>query len=323
MNESYEHEKYLDPRDLRLLDVLYSTRSVTKTAEMLGQNQPRISTWLKRVREQLNDPLFVRTSDGMTPTPRAEEVVSKAREILNAMHQITDKPHFDPLTSTRTFRMCIPDGAQTTLLPNMLHEIRGCAPSVRFEALPLDKNTPHLLESGEADLAFGGFVPVMVAGFYEQTLFDQNYICLVSARHPRIKEQLTLEDFQREAHVAFGYGRSYEIIEAEMKQKNINRNVMVYLPGVLGVAKIIASTDMITTLPAQIGTMLGNSGGGIRTFPCPVPLTNIVVKQFWHSRFHLDPGNQWLRALCASEARKGMANLSGEEFSEFQATVIE
>lgn len=325
MNDVGEYKNFLDPRELRLLDVLYATRSVTRTAERLGQTQPTVSSMLKRIRAQVNDPLFIRTSEGMIPTPRAEIVVSKAREILEAMRSITEEvPRFDPSTATRTFRMCIPDGAQTTLLPKMLQYIRRCAPDVKFEALPLDKNTPALLESGDADLAFGGFVHYMEAGFYQQTLFEQNYICLVSAKHPRIKKQLTLEDFQREAHVAFGYGRSFALIESEMKRCNIERKVMVFLPGVLGVVKIIAATDMITTLPGQIGTMLATRGSdAVRLFPCPVPMPNVVVKQFWHARFHRDPGNQWLRGVCAEHARQGMAQISADEIPEHQETLIE
>lgn len=312
MNETLQYENCLDAKDLKLIDVLYTTRSVSKTAEVMGQSQPKISTWLKRIRTQLKDPLFVRTSEGMTPTPRADAIVGKARSILEAMLQIVDAPHFDPLTSTRTFRMCIPDGAQTTLLPHMLCAICAASPGIRFEALPLDHNTPDLLESGAADLAFGGFVPEMETGFYEQTLFEQNYVCLVSAQHPRIKEALTLADFQRESHVVFGYGRSFELIESEMKRLHIDRHVRVYLPGVLGVTKIIAATEMITTLPGQIGTILGRSSQAVRLFPCPVPLANVVVKQFWHSRFHLDPGHQWLRRICAQEARRSMENLATE-----------
>ena len=325
MNDVGEYKNFLDPRELRLLDILYATRSVTRTAERLGQTQPTVSSMLKRIRAQINDPLFIRTSEGMIPTPRAEIVVSKAREILEAMRSITEEvPRFDPATATRTFRMCIPDGAQTTLLPKLLQYIRRCAPNVKFEALPLDKDTPALLESGDADLAFGGFVHYMEAGFYQQTLFEQNYICLVSAKHPRIKKQLTLEDFQREAHVAFGYGRSFALIESEMKRCNIERKVMVFLPGVLGVVKIIAATDMITTLPGQIGTMLATRGSdAIRLFPCPVPMPNVVVKQFWHARFHRDPGNQWLRGVCAEHARQGMAQISADEIPEHQETLIE
>ncbi len=322
MGDTSAEEKFPVLRDLKLIDTLYTTRSVSKTAERMGLNQPRISTTLKHLREQLKDPLFVRTSQGMEPTPRTEAIIEKIRHILDTVHEIVDVPHFDPLTSRRTFRMCIPDGAQTTLLPNMLENICRNAPFVKLEALPLDQNTPRLLENGEADLAFGGFVPIVEAGFHEQTLFDQNYVCLVSAQHPRIKDRLTLEDFQREAHVTFGYGRSFESMDTEMKRRNIQRNVRIYLPGVLGVTRIIAATDMITTLPGQIGTMLGNGNPAVRLFPCPVAMDNVVVKQFWHSRFHHDPGHQWLRGICAKEARAGMKRLLEEEKQKTaQATI--
>ena len=82
--------------------------------------------------------------------------------------------------------------------------------------------------------------------------------------------------------------------------------------------------DMITTLPAQIGTMLANSGSdAVRLFPCPVPMPNVVVKQFWHSRYHRDPGNQWLRAICADQARLGMMRIADGEVPEHQPTLIE
>ena len=98
---------------------------------------------------------------------------------------------------------------------------------------------------------------------------------------------------------------------------------MVFLPGVLGVVKIIAATDMITTLPGQIGTMLAKRGSdAVRLFPCPVPMPNVVVKQFWHSRFHRDPGNQWLRAVCAHHARLGMRQIATDDLPEHQETLI-
>lgn len=305
-DDQFEFGHYLNARDLKLLETLYSTGSVTKTADQMGQTQPTISSWLKHIREQLKDPLFVRTSDGMKPTPRAEEVVGKAREILEAMrHIIDDVPRFDPATSNRLFRMCIPDSAQITLMPSMLGYIRNHAPNVQIEALPVDRQTVRLLESGEADLAFGGFVPDMDTGIYQQTLFDQDFVCLVGNQHPRIVDRLTLEDYQREAHIAVGYGSTNAVIETELKRQNIDRRVLLTLPGVLGVGKIIATTDMITTMPGQIGAALA-ARGTVRLFPCPVSMRRIVVRQYWHARFHRDPGNQWLRGTCATQARLGI-----------------
>ncbi len=306
MDNPSEIDNYPNARDLKMLDLLFTTRSVSKTADLLGQTQPTVSSWLKRIRDQVKDPLFVRTSQGMSPTPRAEIVVRKSREILKAMQEITaDVLRFDAATSTRVFRLCVPDASQITLLPSLLHYIRSHAPNVRLEAPPVDDQTVRMLESGEADLAFGGFVPTMEAGFYEQTLFEQDFVCMVSTEHPRIKNTLTLEDFQREAHIAVGYGSAYAVIESELKRQKIERRVMASLQGVLGVAKIVACTDMITTLPGQIAAELAGSGS-VQLFSCPFPMPSIIVKQYWHSRFHLDPGHQWLRAACAQQSRSSL-----------------
>lgn len=302
MGKKQETENYLDVKDLRLLDVLYTTRSVTKAANLLGQSQPNVSTWLRRIRAQVKDPLFVRTSDGMTPTPRAEIVVARARESLESIQRIIDDvPQFDPLTSTRRFRLCTPDSAQITLLPRMLQYMRLHAPNVQMEALHVDNQTARLLESGEADLAYGGFVPGMNAEFYQQAVFEQDFVCLTSREHPRINGRLTLEDYQREAHVSVSYGGVNEMIETSMKRQHVKRRVLVFLQGFLGVPKIIATTDMITTLPRQVGTTLAISGS-LQLFDCPVAIPTYMVKQYWHPRFHRDPGNKWLRAVCAQQA---------------------
>ena len=81
---------------------------------------------------------------------------------------------------------------------------------------------------------------------------------------------------------------------------------------------------MITTRPGQIGTMLAKrSSDAVRLFPCPVPMPNVVVKQFWHSPFHRDPGNQWLRAVWARHARLGMKQIAEGEIPEHQEILIE
>ncbi len=64
-------------------------------------------------------------------------------------------------------------------------------------------------------------------------------------------------------------------------------------------------TDMITTMPGQIAAALA-SAGSVQLFSCPFPMPSIVVKQYWHSRFHRDPGNQWLRAICAQQSRTSL-----------------
>lgn len=304
MTETKNKTELLEIKDLVILEALYTTQSVTKTAELLGLSQPNVSTWLRKIRLQLKDPLFVRTTTGMSPTPEADKLLTKIEHILHEMRHLTvDEHKFDPLTSKRTFRMCIPDSAQITLFPKLLQHFRQHAPYVGLEALPINDSTASLLESGDADLAFGSFVPGMVAGFYQQALFELNFVCLVSQRHPRIKGELTLEAYLNESHVALSYGSANAFIESEMRRQKIERTVRVTLQGFLGVSRIIETTDMIATLPKEIGTTLA-TGNEIQILPCPFNIPAYMVSQYWHARFHNDQGNRWLRGICAEQARK-------------------
>lgn len=288
----------LDTKLLRLFEALYRTASVTRAAEQLGQSQPTVSIWLARLRRELGDPLFVRTPAGMQPTPRAQALIGDARAALAALQRLGQPQRgFDPATETRRFRICTTDASHITLLPRLLAHVRGCAPGVQLEALRIDEGSAALLQAGEADLAVG-LVPGLDASFHEQTLFPQDWVCLLSAGHPRVGEQLSLRQYRDEVHVDVAAGTGRPLLEAALKRRGVVRKVVLQLPGFLGLVAIVASTDLIATLPRQIGETLADVGG-LRVLPPPLPIPSFSVKQHWHGRFHDDPANRWLRGVCA------------------------
>lgn len=285
-----------EPKLLQLFDVLYDTRSVTRCAEQLGQSQPTISIWLARLREQLHDPLFVRTPVGMAPTPRADALIGPCREVLESLRRLTThEPDFDPATALRRFRLCVSDASHITLLPQVLEHLRKVAPGIRLEAARIDGNTERALESGEADLAVG-FVPWLGGGMYQQVLFAQDWVCLSSLDHPRIAGPLSLERYCAEGHVLITAGTGQKLLEAAMARQAIERRIILELPGFLGLGAIIGTTDLIATLPRHIGETLARMHQ-LTVHDCPVPIEAFSVKQHWHARYHLDSGNRWLRGV--------------------------
>src|ERR1700737_1896380 len=84
---------------------------------------------------------------------------------------------FDPLKSTRVFRIAMADISQVVMLPDLMTYLEAEAPSVAIDILHISQETPRALESGDADLAIG-FMPQLMAGFYQQTLFEQRLACL-------------------------------------------------------------------------------------------------------------------------------------------------
>lgn len=289
----------LEIRLLGVFDEIYKTRSVTRAADNLGLGQPAVSIALGKLREHFDDPLFVRTSTGMEPTPLGEELVQPIRAAIDALASaFGHRTAFDPRTAQRSFRICMTDISQLVLLPKLWAQLRATAPGVRIEIAHLSADTPKMLEAGEADLALG-FMPQLEAGFYQQSLFRQHYVCMASADHPRIRHRLTLAQFEAEEHaVVSSSGTGHLIVDREIARQNINRRVALRVPNFLGVAFVVEHTDLLVTIPTRLGEVLAGRGD-FHTFPVPFELPDYAVKQHWHERYHHDPGNRWLRRLIS------------------------
>ena len=288
--------------DLKLLAVigeLHRTRSVSQAAERLELSQSAISMSLAKLRKHFNDPLFVRTSAGMEPTPHAVALINmleKAEHLLQSAlgHQVV----FDPRTSDRLFRVHSTDIAQVTLLPKLMRRIRTIAPSVCVKLDRISNETPKLLESGELDLAVGFFLP-MGAGFCQQRLFKEKFVCAVRKDHPRIDSTLTVKQFEAEGHLAIATcGTGHGVVEKAIEAKRIRRKVGLTVPSFLGIVSIIASSDYIVIVPEQLGKHF-STAGSIKTVEVPFEIPCYQIMQHWHERYSQDPSSRWLRAQMA------------------------
>jgi DNA-binding transcriptional LysR family regulator len=318
-----------EPRLLQLFDVLYGTRSVTRAAEQLGLSQPTVSIWLARLREQLRDPLFVRTPAGMMPTPQADALIVQAREALETLRRLAAwEAAFVPATAERRFRICMTDASHITLLPRLLAHVRTHAPRLRLEAARMDIHTAQALEHGEADLAVG-YAPWLESGIYQQALYLQglrgvdvharglqaqsrcvgahmgqqalylqDWVCLVNAGHPRLAAGLDLVAYAEAGHITVAAGTGAQLLDGALERTGIRRKVYLELPSFLGLAAIVSTTDLVVTLPRHIGQTLARLGG-VTVHACPVDVPGFAVCQHWHARYHQDPANLWLRRTLA------------------------
>jgi DNA-binding transcriptional LysR family regulator len=142
-------------------------------------------------------------------------------------------------------------------------------------------------------------MPHLEGGFYQQKLFDQNFVCLLAADHPRIAGTLTRKAFLNEGHVLIkSSGTGHSIVEKSLNAKGIQRRIVLRVPSFLGVARIVAQTECIATVPQRFGSAMVQQEN-VKMLPAPVKLPDFSVKQHWHERFHADPANQWLRKVVA------------------------
>ena len=291
--------KNIDLKLLAIISELHHTRSVSQAAENLSLSQSTVSMNLAKLRKHFNDPLFVRTSRGMEPTPHASELIQllkRAEDLLQTAlgHHVV----FNPRSSDRAFRLYSTDIAQVTVLPKLLSRLKEAAPSIRIDLRRISETTPRLLESGAADLAVGFILP-MGAGFCHQSLFKERFVCAARRNHPRIGNGLSLEQFQNEAHLAVATtGTGHGIVDRTLEAKGIRRMVGLTVPSFLGIASLLTSTDYLAILPGQLARHLAGLGN-IKVLRLPFHVPSYVIMQHWHERYTHDPAVRWFRSQIA------------------------
>ncbi|MDM0065347.1 MULTISPECIES: LysR family transcriptional regulator [Variovorax] len=290
----------LDLEWIAVFDEVYKASSVTKAAERLGLTQGAASTALNRLRGFYGDPLFTRTSRGMLATPRADELQPVLRQIRESLEgTLTGTNGFDPSTSRRAFRICMTDLGETSLLPALLNTLQSSAPGVRIDAERIGSESRRRLEEGLVDLAVG-YMPQLDAGFYQQSLVEQDFRCIAAASHPRLRRRLTDQMYSAERHIEVlteGTGHT-GVIQNAIRAEGIVRQVALQVPSFLAVAQIVSETDLLAMVPTHYA-LVTQRRESIKVYRLPFPSPRYVIKQHWHSRFHRDPANIWLRQTVA------------------------
>jgi DNA-binding transcriptional LysR family regulator len=148
-------------------------------------------------------------------------------------------------------------------------------------------------------------MPQLEAGFYEQVLFSQRFVCVASQAHPRIGQRFTKAAFGREQHVLVSAsGTGHVIVDKMLARAGVERRIALRVPSFLGVASIVAETELIAIVPSHYATLMQRRER-IRILPMPHALPGYDVKQHWHARFHSDPGNAWMRRAMAELMKPG------------------
>lgn len=291
----------LDLKNLMVFDAVYRTASISRAAENLDLGQSAVSMILTKFRKHYGDPLFVRTSEGMQPTRLADDIVGPIRQAMNALKvTLEHRASFDPSTSTRMFGLCMTDIGQRVVMPKLLDHLRKAAPGVRIDLSYTSERTARALESGEVDLAIG-FLTQLEAGYFQQKLFDDRFVCIVNRRHPRLRgSEVTLEAFQAESHLVVAtQGTGHVIVEQTLEQNGIRRKVGLRIPNFLGVVSTIASTEYLAIVPERFARIIAKSSQ-VKVLELPFDVPAYRVMQHWHERYARDPAVIWLRTVIGN-----------------------
>jgi DNA-binding transcriptional LysR family regulator len=296
--------------DLNLLvvfDALMIERNVTRVAERLSLSQPAVSKALGRLRHLFTDPLFVRHDRAMEPTSRARALAGPIHTALRDITHTLSIASFDPGVYEGQIRIASIDVYHTPLIPELVRSVRALAPGLDLHVRALDcARVRDQLACGEVSLALSPF-DAHTAGFHSLPLWADQLVTLTSrSLGPR---RLSLEAFAASAHVVdAGHvhiaedGTASSVVDALLGARGLKRRIAMVLPAAAGLPFIVASTDLIATVPGRIASGLA-AMGDVNLIPCPLDV-QVTPHMIWHARTNDDPLLGWLRSLVTEIAHK-------------------
>lgn len=283
--------------DLNLLlvfDVLMAECSVTRAAGRLGRTQSAVSHALARLREQLDDPLMVKSGGRMVPSPFAEGLVGEVRLVLSHVQRILVPPRaFEPASTTRHFRVAIPD-FNDSIFPLLAARVRREAPHAVLEWVTRDERAAVAVAEGQIDLAVVPAVQTLPDGVAGSGRLPLSWASFVRQGHPAIK-QWNKAAWSKWPHVSVRVGSPFASpVETAANRVAGKRQIAVWVPHFSAVAPLLAQTDLIATLPMLI--MLDRlEHYGLRALKSPIKVEPMPHRLIWSARLAKDPGLCWLR----------------------------
>lgn len=296
---------HIDLNLIRTFVTLYEARSVTLAAERLFVTQPSVSYGLARLRELFDDALFSRTRDGIAPTFVADQLYTTLRDSLTRIESaVQSTRQFDPASTERRFRIALSDLGEMGFLPLILARLNREAPHAEVEVLPLQVDqVGEWLASGKIDAAI---CRPPVPGTRNQVLMHERYVCLLSTKHPRIDQALSLEQFVAERHITVTRTTGHGSVEDVLNSMQVQRRISLHVPHFSVLPKIIPGTDLLAVLPAQIARLFVQEGGlKMLELPFQVPTFNVSLN--WHPNSDNSAALRWFCTTVAEAIIDGQA----------------
>lgn len=273
----------LDLNLVRVFTAIYETRSVSGAANRLFITQPSASYALSRLRSETNDELFKRSRKGMEPTPTATQLYKVFKKSLTGIEKaVAETRIFSPETSRYKFRLALTDLGELLLLPKLITLFRNVAPHIQLEVIPVDVHKlDEWLLTGRIDAALCSRNE-SVSSAQRELMAYERYVCLLNVDHPRIKESLSLDEYMQERHVVVAATSGHHIVEDRLKEFELEREIALEVPHFAALGELIASSDLLVTLPSSAARIYARRGNG-RMLELPFHVPNQEVFLYAHT----------------------------------------
>jgi LysR family nod box-dependent transcriptional activator len=294
---------------LLALEALLREKSVTRAAEQLFVSQPAMSAALAKLREYFADQLLVRVGRDLELTPRGRSLLDPVNQMLANMQTVLGPQEmFDPLVEKRTFTVISPGDVTPWVLQPLMRTLEMAAPGIRIH---VERPTvPGLarLAQGTVDLVLtldgpdSLPLPNLPETICMAYLLAVRYVAIVTANHPEIDSELTLEQYLRLPHAVAHTFRNYSLVE-ETAQKNFGAHldVRAMTESVLEIPYLVQQTSMIGVIPHPLARVFKDVPR-FKVLELPTgAMPSSRLDMLWHRSFQPDASHGWIRAMIIQE----------------------
>ncbi|AMB86111.1 LysR family transcriptional regulator [Pseudomonas agarici] len=277
-----------------VFDAIYTETNLTRAGQIIGITQPAVSNALARLRETFNDPLFVRTAQGMVPTPMAQNIIGAVRNALALLRiSVQESRLFNPLQTNKTYRISMTDLTEAVILPSLFQRLRRLAPSVAIESfLTRRRETTKELAAGRIDFAVDAPLNTDLQVRHVK-LMEDRYVCAMRKGHPLVgKGQLTLDDYLGQTHIHISSRRNgLGHVDLALGKMGIQRKIALRSQHYLMASQVLQQTDMVMTVPERFAYRHELHYWALPVNDVPPVQTHL----YWHESTDQDPANRWMR----------------------------
>lgn len=309
------HIASLDLNLLRVFDALYEERSVTRVGARLGLSQSAVSHALNRLRHALEDELFVRGADGMSPTPRARELGPRVHASLRQIQDALTPSSFDPATTERRFVVVAGAYASAVLLPVLMARMAELSPKADLAVTEGSQDLLEHMETQRADFVIGAVAaaPVRMA---QEHLMSESLAWVVGVDHPLTRRPVRLEDLAATPHVVVARARSvagegapgdaalvmrsswesFGELETQLQALGLRRRIGLIVPDTYPALSVVSRSDMTALIPRRLA-LTCEQQGIVRIIEPPLASPPVDLSLLYLRERLSDPAIVWMRDL--------------------------
>lgn len=290
------HLRSVDLNLLTVFDAVMQMQNITRAANSLGMSQPAVSNAVVRLKVMFNDELFVRRGRGIQPTMRARQLFGPVRQALQLVRNELLGAKFEPISSERAFSLSLCSPLDLRLGGTIINHVKQVAPQLGLKIKSyINNGIEHQLHYQNVEFVIG-YSCFESMEFRSEALFDDELVLVVAQQHPRITNQITLEQTLMEQHAvvsleSFGSFSKFYYIDDAMQ-----RTVTQQCTDLYSVLTIVSLTEMVAIAPAWLVRQQAEALK-IKAVPLCQCENKATCYLSWHESSEWDKGHQWMKTI--------------------------